>query len=731
MSTGVLPWDDLVEKLLINTGFFETSQYTEDAQMYITSGNWDNAGLSVGNMQYNYGIADRASELFAYLLNNHDDVVRAVFGSYTAEYDKFREVNVTTYTRQQKVDWANTITDWAAPTNGHGLIAPWKDILGRLCQTTESKAKYRDMFNAYYLTNPLDLFKQMKCTSRAALASLLDLSINRGRYYPCNTLVWDFENIDADTTKDATAKEAAKIAAINDRGNDNTNGINVTTWVERRNCMRNQGGTYYGSTYDPETQFDINQEPAIAEKQAGFSNVNKLGEIPVQNLYLGNIPVKSLYLGANLIGNAELVDYLSSKVPTTQFRTNNNSYVGVSGSVSIAAGNKVWVDVTNWVACKTYYTTDGTEPDTTKARYTDGIVFNTGGTFTLKAKTYNMAGTAEATKTLTVTVAVAPTTTISPSATVQNSIPITVTLTSSETGATIKYKIGSNTTENTYTGPFTVTQSTSGVQSTNITITYWSVGASATETAKSITYNTAGAVAAQPVVTTTAGNGNVFLTWPASANATSYTIYKSTVSGQQGTMISASQYMTGTSYTDSGLTNGTTYYYTVIAANYGGSSVPSAQKASTPTATAQSYRYLKLQGFGTSTDLTTRLIEFEAFSGGTNRMTAATILSSDAPNNTGTAAQIKDGVFTTTANSYPLWWTATPNGNVVIDLLAAYPLDTLKWYGYSLSGDQRANRFRVLASNTNNGTDWVSIWDMSQNTTAQAILPAGFTKTLP
>ena len=744
MSTGVLPWDDLVEKLLLNTGFFETSQYTEDAQMYITAGNWDDAGLSAGNMQYNYGAADRASELFAYMLNNHDDVVQAVFGTYTAEYAKFREVNVTNYTRAQKVAWADTISNWSYDVNGnkirtgnsgHFLIDPWKDIIGRLCQTAECKAKYRDMFNAYYVQQPLDLFKQMKCTSRAALASFLDLSINRGRYYPCNTLVWDFENIDADNTKDATAKEAAKIAAINNRGNDNTNGINVTTWVERRNCMANQGGTYFGSSYDPENQFDINQEPAIPEKQAGFSNVTKLGEIPVQNLNLGGTPVKSLYLGANLIGNAELIDYLSSKVPTTQFRSNNNSYVGISGTTAtINSGNKIWIDCTNWVACKTYYTLDGTEPDTTKTRYTDGILFNTAGTFTVKAKTYNMAGAAEATKTLTLTVAQAPVTTISPSATVQNTIPITVTLTTSESGAAIKYKLGTSATVYDYTGPFTVNQNSAGVASTQIKVTYWSVGATVTETEKTITYDTAGATPAAPVVTATPSSGQVALSWPATANTTSYTIYRSTVSGTLGSIVTGTQYMTGTSFTDTGLTNGTTYYYTVQAGNYG-KATNSAQKSATPAAGGGpvSYRYLKLLGYGTATanDLTTRLVEFEAFSGGVNRMTAATILSSDAPNNTGTAAQIKDGQFGTAANTYPFWWTALPNANVVIDLGAGYPLDTLKWYGYSVSGDQRTNRFKVLASNTNNGTDWVTLWDMSANTTAQGILPAGFTKTLP
>lgn len=721
---------------MLNTGFFETSNTVENNQMYITSGNWDGAGLSVGNMQYNYGPADRASELFNYLLNNHDDVVRAVFGTYTTEYAKFREVNLT-YTRANKIAWADTITHWDYDANGNKLLTgnsghylqdPWKDILGRLAQTPESKVKYYDMFDAYYMPNPLDLFKQLKCTSRAALASLVDVSTNRGRYYPVHTLVWEFEQIDADTTLDEVAKETAKIQKINDRANDNTNGINVTTWLSRRTCMRNQGGDYFGTTYDPETQFDINQEPAIAEKVAGLGGITKLGTIDVQDMTIGGTPVKSLYLGANLLGTADIVDYLSSKTPDTQFRTNNNSYSGMeSGTVSINQHLKVWIDVQNWVACKTYYTLDGTTPDATKTRYTDGITFDTAGTFTLKAITYSMAGVAEAVKTLTVTVKSIPTTTVSPTATVQNTIPITVTLTSDEAGATIKYKLGTSATEYTYTGPFTVNQNSAGVASTQIKVTYWSVGANGTETAKTITYDTAGSTPIAPVPNVVNGNNKVALSWAATANTTSYTVYRSTTAGTLGSILS--QYQTGTTYTDTTAVNGSTYYYTVQAGNYG-KSTNSAQVTGKPTSLATSVRYLKLQGYGSNIDLTTRLIEFEAFSGATNRMVAATILSSDAPNNTGTAAQIKDGLFGTGSNTYPLWWTAVPNGNVVIDLGAAYALDTLKWYGYSVSGDQRQNKFKVLGSNTNNGTDWVTLWDMSANAITQAVLPTGYSQTL-
>jgi hypothetical protein len=405
MTTGVLPWSDMRRAIMLNTGFFETNQYELDAQMRIIAGNWDGAGMSAGNLQYNYAYGDRLSELFGHLLNNHESVVSGVFGADTTRFNEFKTVQLT-YTSAQKIAWAETITDYTQPSPaGHRLIEPWKTILGDLMVTPECYAKYFEMMDAYYIPNALDLFKQLNCTSRAALASLFDLSVNRGRYYPCNTLVWEFEKIDARTDIDAFAKETEKIKILNLRGNDTTNGITATTWKQRREAQAYQGGDYYGSLYDPETQFDINQEPALPDKVAGFAQDIKLGALEAKNLYFGSTPIKSIFLGASLVGNAEIKPYRPATVPNTQFRTNPNSYAGMeSGAVTIEKGAKVWVDVQNFVACKTYYTLDGWEPDPTAAPYTDGITFNTAGTFTLKAKTYNMAGVPEATKTLTVTV---------------------------------------------------------------------------------------------------------------------------------------------------------------------------------------------------------------------------------------------------------------------------------------------------------------------------------------
>ena len=72
--------------------------------------------------------------------------------------------------------------------------------------------------------------------------------------------------------------------------------------------------------------------------------------------------------------------------------------------------------------------------------------------------------------------------------------------------------------------------------------------------------------------TVTAQPGNsMVLNWSASAGATSYTVRRATSSGGPYTVIAS--LLTGTTFTDTGLTAGTTYYYVVDAANTGGDGV--------------------------------------------------------------------------------------------------------------------------------------------------------------
>jgi fibronectin type 3 domain-containing protein len=79
----------------------------------------------------------------------------------------------------------------------------------------------------------------------------------------------------------------------------------------------------------------------------------------------------------------------------------------------------------------------------------------------------------------------------------------------------------------------------------------------------------------------TAGNAQVSLSWTGSSGATSYNVYRGTSAGGEGTTAIATG-ITGSTYTDSGLTNGTKYYYTVKAVNSAGTSAPSNETSTTP-----------------------------------------------------------------------------------------------------------------------------------------------------
>jgi len=82
-------------------------------------------------------------------------------------------------------------------------------------------------------------------------------------------------------------------------------------------------------------------------------------------------------------------------------------------------------------------------------------------------------------------------------------------------------------------------------------------------------------------VVASGGNGFVLLTWIASAGATSYDVGRSTVAGGPYTPIATS--LTSPSYTDTGLANGTRYYYVVEAVNSAGRLGRSEEVSTIPT----------------------------------------------------------------------------------------------------------------------------------------------------
>jgi chitin-binding protein len=91
-----------------------------------------------------------------------------------------------------------------------------------------------------------------------------------------------------------------------------------------------------------------------------------------------------------------------------------------------------------------------------------------------------------------------------------------------------------------------------------------------------------GAVPAAPTgLAAVAGDGQVQLSWNAASGATGYNIKRSTTNGGPYANVNTSP-VTATSFTNTGLTNGTAYFYVVTAVNASGESPVSTQVSATP-----------------------------------------------------------------------------------------------------------------------------------------------------
>ncbi len=105
--------------------------------------------------------------------------------------------------------------------------------------------------------------------------------------------------------------------------------------------------------------------------------------------------------------------------------------------------------------------------------------------------------------------------------------------------------------------------------------------------------------AAPSGLTATAGDAQVALAWAPSAGATGYSIGRATsATGPFAALLQVST----TSYTDTGLANGTVYYYVVAAANAAGVGADSSPVSATPAplnlSRTQAARFLAQAGFG-------------------------------------------------------------------------------------------------------------------------------------
>jgi fibronectin type 3 domain-containing protein len=157
----------------------------------------------------------------------------------------------------------------------------------------------------------------------------------------------------------------------------------------------------------------------------------------------------------------------------------------------------------------------------------------------------------------------------------------------SATGAA-SYTVHRGTSSGSYTTMVSGITATSYVQTglTNGT-TYYFVVTAENAAGESGDSNQASAIPGAPPsapsgLTASAGNAQVSLSWSADPGASSYSIYSGTTSGSYPDTVATN--VTGTSTTATGLVNGTTYYFVVVAVNGYGTSGHSNQASATPAA---------------------------------------------------------------------------------------------------------------------------------------------------
>ena len=100
--------------------------------------------------------------------------------------------------------------------------------------------------------------------------------------------------------------------------------------------------------------------------------------------------------------------------------------------------------------------------------------------------------------------------------------------------------------------------------------------------------------AAPTNVAAVAGDGKATLSWSPVSGATSYQVRRSTTNGGPYSVIASG--VTSINYTNTGLANGTAYYYVVGAGNFFGAGADSAQVAVRPVSLAQPSLGSTLQG---------------------------------------------------------------------------------------------------------------------------------------
>lgn len=248
-------YEDLKEKTLAITGFFETSSgYPTCYGVY--SGNHDDAGGSFGVLQFNWKTGS-IQPILKYMFESHNADTRTALGTV---YD---DVYNTTYNLSiaDQIAWGESITDYSRDVEGRKVLIDYETGFMNL-GTLQACIDYQKPFSENWLPNAHKWFDTLGLYSRRGFALVWDISVQQGRLFSLNQIISDFRKIDP-TGKTRAQIEEEKLRIICTRTAwDNRPSEFSQIVYDRKIMLINGTGDYYGATFDM-SQYDLNYDPAF------------------------------------------------------------------------------------------------------------------------------------------------------------------------------------------------------------------------------------------------------------------------------------------------------------------------------------------------------------------------------------------------------------------------------------------------------------------------------------